>query len=124
MQDIASSIYNARRIRDEIFAYSDIFGEPTWEMLLDLAIAEEDGRRLSISDLCIGSCCASTTALRYIKAMEKSGLITREDDWHDGRRTYVRLSAKGRDMFQRFHERTQVSDGDYVLDRVKCVAEG
>lgn len=111
VKDVALSIYGSRRVRDEVFDCPELFGEPAWEMLLDLAVAEGDGNRLSVSALCIGSCSAPTTALRYIKAMEQAGIVRREEDAADARRTYVRLSAKGKKMFHKFGERiAEVSD--------------
>lgn len=91
----ARKVYETRRRRDSIFGQRELFGEPAWEMLLDLAIAEEEGQRLSISSACIGSCAPPSTALRYIKAMEESGLVTRIGDITDARRTYVKLTKGG-----------------------------
>lgn len=91
----ARKVYETRRKRDNIFGQRELFGEPAWEMLLDLAVAEEEGSRLSVSSVCIGSCAPPSTALRYIKAMETSGLVARVGDVTDARRSYVRLTKDG-----------------------------
>jgi DNA-binding transcriptional ArsR family regulator len=68
-----------------------IFRDPAWDMLLDLLVAHNDGKRLSVSALCLGSGVAMTTALRHIDRLERFGFVTREDDCHDERRIFVDL---------------------------------
>jgi len=43
---------------------------------------------------------------RQVQDLEREGLIRRRPDARDGRRNYVRLSPKGRKLFERIHERT------------------
>lgn len=40
---LASSCYAERRLRDQIFEDSTLFGEPAWDILLDVASAEAKG---------------------------------------------------------------------------------
>ena len=42
---------------------------------------------------------------RQIKEMEGLGLVTRMSDARDGRRCHVKLTAKGRKLFEQIHER-------------------
>lgn len=105
-RDLARSVYQARRLRDEIFSCSEIFGEPAWDMLLDIATAESENSRLSVTAVCIGSCVAPTTALRYVKALEGRDLIHREEDLLDGRRQYIRLTPKGDRLLRCYFYRT------------------
>ncbi|WP_375395190.1 winged helix DNA-binding protein [uncultured Sphingomonas sp.] len=72
-----------------------LFADPAWNILLDLFLSDEGGRDLSVTAVCIGSRSSSATALRYITLLVERGLIDRVADEHDGRRTYVRLTAKG-----------------------------
>ena len=44
---------------------------------------------------CIGANVPPTTALRWLRILEARGLVEREEDNRDGRRTFVRLSARG-----------------------------
>ena len=69
------------------------FGEPTWEMILDLYIADAEGRRIDTSSLCLASGVAPTTALRYVDLLADDGLIGRTDDCRDGRRALIDMSA-------------------------------
>ncbi|HMP55722.1 MAG TPA: MarR family transcriptional regulator [Novosphingobium sp.] len=91
----AKRLYDERRKRDAVFNDPDLFGEPAWDILLDLMHAEHMGKRVSITSACIGSAVPSTTALRWIKILEGKGLIERFFDERDARRSFIRLSKTG-----------------------------
>lgn len=93
--EIARQTYEDRRRRGKIFRSDDLFGEPAWDILLDLFIAAKERRRVSVTSACIGSAVPSTTALRWITILEKHALLAREADPGDARRVYVKLSARG-----------------------------
>ncbi|MEA3013251.1 MAG: hypothetical protein QOD42_1796 [Sphingomonadales bacterium] len=73
----------------------DFFCDPAWDMLLDLFLQQCLGRRVCVSSLCIASCAPSSTALRWIRALEEADLVERSRDPTDGRRVFVRLTAGG-----------------------------
>ena len=52
-----------RRRRDQLFA-GDLFADPAWDMMLDLAAAGLEGVDVAVSSLCIASAVPATTALR------------------------------------------------------------
>jgi hypothetical protein len=89
------STYRDRRRRDRIFEDPTLFGEPAWDMLLDLTVSELSGRKLSVTSACIGACVPSTTALRWLSVLEQRGLVQRENDARDGRRAFIRISPDG-----------------------------
>ncbi|SMP58072.1 hypothetical protein SAMN06296065_102412 [Novosphingobium panipatense] len=93
--ELARQNYDDRRRRTKIFRSEELFGEPAWDILLDLFIAAKERRRVSVTSACIGSAVPSTTALRWITILEKQGLLVREADPADARRVYVKLSARG-----------------------------
>lgn len=93
--ELARQTYDDRRRRTKIFQTDDLFGEPAWDILLDLFIAAKERRSVSVTSACIGSAVPSTTALRWITILEKQGLLIREADPGDARRVYVKLSARG-----------------------------
>lgn len=95
-------VYAERRIRDRVFNSPRLFGEPVWDMLLDLAIAKFKGKRLSVTSVCIGSCVPSTTALRWVGAMVDMGWAEREDDEVDARRSFLSLSKSGTDLIKKY----------------------
>ena len=97
-------ILRLRENRRRIFGES-IFGEPAWEVLLELYHAQLTGRRECVSSLCIASGVPSSTALRWIKALEEDGWLSRVPDPGDGRRYFMQLTDKAFDAMQRLFAR-------------------
>lgn len=81
----------ARRLREEHLP-AELFGEPAWDMLLDLTAARLEGQDVSVTDLTIAAAVPPTTALRYIKAMVEWRLLSRRPDGRDGRRVFIELN--------------------------------
>ena len=79
-----------------------IFGEPAWEMLLALYIAEEHGPKLSVTSLCQKSGSAPTSALRWVHFLEAKQLICRAASPVDRRISYVDLTDKARLALDQF----------------------
>lgn len=93
----------ARRARAR-FLPVDLFGEPAWDLLLDLFVAGEEGKGVSITSACIASGAPSTTALRWIGVLEERGLIVKVPDPEDGRRIYVSLTGTSHNAMLRWLE--------------------
>jgi nucleotide-binding universal stress UspA family protein len=93
--ELAAACYAERRRRDRAFEGLQLFGEPAWDILLDVAAAEAKGDRLQVTSVCIGACVPETTALRWIGVLERRGLLRREHDLTDQRRSFVRLTTEG-----------------------------
>jgi hypothetical protein len=88
----ARSIIFQRRLRDRVIDGGSLFGEPAWEILLDLFIATAEGKSISVSSACIGSAGPPTTALRYLSAMDEQCLVERFKHKSDARVIHVRLT--------------------------------
>lgn len=86
-------IIRARGKRNDHFD-SNLFADPAWDILLNLAQAEIEHRRTTISDLCHAACVPATTALRWINSMTTDGKLLRRPDAFDGRRVYISLSPE------------------------------
>ncbi|MBY8821648.1 winged helix DNA-binding protein [Sphingomonas colocasiae] len=84
-------VIRARRLRARFFG-DDLFADPAWDMLLDLAAARLEGGAVAVSSLCIASAVPPTTALRWIRIMTEQGLLVRTADPMDGRRVFIGLS--------------------------------
>ena len=84
-------ILQQRRQRQRFFD-SDLFADPAWDILLALALAELQFRRMSVGRLCDASNVPTTTALRWTKHLEEKGYVVRHPDRLDSRRTYLELS--------------------------------
>lgn len=91
---LARTIYRFRRKREEIFG-PKVFSDGNWDILLDLFIAHEQGRKISISSACLAACVPATTALRHLSALAKYGMISRVADDQDGRSARVALTSSG-----------------------------
>ena len=92
---IATHRFRSREIGE------DLFGDPAWDILLDLYNAETRNLALSSSNVGRVAGIAQTTALRWLSILEHRGLIVRKVDRTDGRRTNIFLSDKGRDCVER-----------------------
>lgn len=80
-----------RRERDRYFP-AEIFADPAWDMLLDLTAAQLEGRLVPVSSLCIAAAVPTTTALRWVRSLTEAGLMERQIDPADARRSHIRLS--------------------------------
>jgi hypothetical protein len=107
--ELARQIYDARRKRSILHNWADLFGEPAWDILLDLFIAAHDGRHVSVTSACLASGAPPSTALRWLQLLEEKGLVVRENDLRDARRKHVRISAIGFSEFNRY---------------LRCIADG
>ncbi|WP_372424569.1 response regulator [Salinarimonas chemoclinalis] len=96
-----ASVLAIRKERKRIFG-PDLFEDPVWEMLLDLANAAARGEEVPVTSLCLVSGVSTTTALRRLDDMAAAALIERRRDPGDGRRILVRLTADGREKVERY----------------------
>lgn len=103
----AKEEYHDRLMRRDTFEQSYIMGEPAWDILLDLCIAEIEQRQVSVTSACIASGVPVTTALRWVALLEQDRLLERKADLSDKRRTIVRISKMGfAKMFAHFRRIT------------------
>lgn len=87
----ARFILTMRRAREDAFPLIE-FGEPAWDMLLDLYVQHVEGHNVSVTSLCTAAAVPPTTALRWIDAMAGAGHFIRKPDPGDGRRVHVSLA--------------------------------
>ena len=73
----------------------ELFGDPAWDMLLDLTAAHGEGAQVSVTSLCIAAGVPATTALRWLTQMVENGIFQRVPDPADRRRAFIALSDKG-----------------------------
>jgi len=84
----------ARNARRHFFD-ADLFADPAWDILLELYALQCEQQRTSVSKLCLAAGVPATTALRWIDKLHGMGLLEREADPLDARRSWVALSNGG-----------------------------
>lgn len=87
----AKATMRRRLLRQQLIGSPELFGEPAWEMLVDLFIHECERKPLSISSLCVTASTSMSTALRLAQKLSDAGILRRIPDPADGRRCYMRL---------------------------------
>lgn len=93
--DIEALRRELRSLRLRATHFNNALGaDPGWAMLLDLALARLNGKRVSVSSLCIASGASPTTALRLMNKMAEQGFLKRLPDETDGRPVHVELSDR------------------------------
>lgn len=95
LAEFARCLYESRRLRDGLFP-PRLFGEPAWDILLDLYAAETEGDAIDVSSACVAAAVPQTTALRYIARLERAGLVLRTRVETDRRRSLLTLTENGR----------------------------
>lgn len=68
-----------------------MFGEPAWDMLLDLFIRQTKDEKISGKNAFIDAEAPTATAKRWLKVLEQNGLIISQPDpaSSDGDRTHL-----------------------------------
>lgn len=94
--EVAVKIIEMRNFRHKIFE-NRVFGEPGWNILLDLVAADDGDQQCAVTDLFVDSPTAPTTLLRWVINLMDMGLISRSPDTLDQRRSFVSLTPLGRE---------------------------
>lgn len=95
MLQAALETYRIRRNRDKYFP-SAIFGEPAWDILLDLYANEALGRKVTVSNVCVAAAAPMSTGMRWLRMLEDRGFITRQAADNDNRVVFVQLTDLAR----------------------------
>jgi hypothetical protein len=71
---LAAAILDFRRTRLEILP-PDLFAEPAWDLLLELFLADAEGRRLTARQVCERSNIPPTVMARWLKHLSQNGYV-------------------------------------------------
>lgn len=94
-----------RRLRREFPPLGDL-DDVAWDLLRELVRAERAGERLSVTSLSMAvEHVSSSTAMRRIQELTRTGLIVRSTDPTDARRDFVALAYDLRATLERYLER-------------------
>ena len=94
-RDRAEEVLQLNRQRMAIVG-AELFGDPAWNIMLDLFVREADGKETTVTSACIGADAPSTTALRHLAHLVERQLVHRITCSVDHRKVYVRLTDDGR----------------------------
>lgn len=100
---IIRRIIRQRKLRSSFFK-GDLFADPAWDMILDLAAAAMEGKQVAFPSLCIASCVPPSTALRWIKILSEVGLVRSLEDPQDQRGVVIALTDAGLSAVVRYFE--------------------
>ncbi len=78
---------------------------PSWDILLDLYLAELEDRTTYLWQSCVAANTPISSAHRKIGELIEQGLVERTGSFADKRRVGIRLSALGRMKFDRMMDR-------------------
>lgn len=118
---LARSLHRERARRAN-FLPAALFGEPAWDILLDLAYAAQANELRSIKAACLSSQSPEATALRYIDQLVEAGLVERIADRTDRRRKFLRLTGLG-ERSMREYLSTMPVIGDHGEDLIRYIAQ-
>ncbi|MBB5686481.1 hypothetical protein [Sphingobium boeckii] len=85
---------DARRIRASLFG-AGLFAEPSWDILLEVYIAQEDRRSLLAADICVDINAGWSSVMRWIRVLRSEGLIEGYPALPISENTPITLSRKG-----------------------------
>lgn len=103
--DAATHALADRRARAEHFDSLRLFGEPAWDILLDLYIHQARQEAVTVKSAIIGSGASAVTVMRWLNALDQEGLVRSETDPTDDRQMLLRLTAEGYEAITRYLER-------------------
>lgn len=98
---VARRLWLAALIRQRLFG-RELFPDPAWNILLELFVAGEQGRDVTIKCACAAAGVPQSTALRHIAHLTEIRLITRHQNLSDARSAYLELTERARTRMVEF----------------------
>ena len=100
--DRARRTIRRRMLRRQLIGSPELFGEPAWEILLDVFVHECERKPLAITSTCATAGIPMSSGLRLIQRLCEAGLLRRFPDPFDGRRCFLRLQPAARDRMRAY----------------------
>lgn len=102
--ETAKKAYLDRKSRSAFIGSHEIFGEPAWDMLLDLFIKQTEKEEVTLKAANLSNDRPISTELRWLKLLEQHGLIACQADPHDNARHVIHLTPTGYEGMLRYLE--------------------
>lgn len=102
---LAAAILDFRRLRLKILP-PDLFAEPAWDLLLELFVADAEGRRLTARQVCGRSSIPPSVMSRWLNHLSQSGFVVGDGkgDLDDLLTLSAEMLAKIEDMMEHARE--------------------
>lgn len=97
----AKQILERRRLRQREFG-SALFGEPAWEMLLELYVRESSGASTTTTQLQAASASPPSTSVRWLQKLQQEGLVNRRSHPVDHGTEFLELTNAARGTLERY----------------------
>jgi DNA-binding MarR family transcriptional regulator len=107
--EAVGKMVRARRLRHRYFP-NMLFGEPAWDMLLELLEAETEGRQATLTTLCEAAGIPATIARRWLNSLTAEGLVLRRPDPQNAFNERIELEPKAKRAFRRYFDDISRSD--------------
>ena len=100
--DRACRTIRRRLLRRQLIGSQELFGEPAWEILLDVFVHECRGKPLAITSTCATAGIPMSSGLRLIQKLCEADILRRVPDPYDGRRFFIRLQPAAHDRMRAY----------------------
>lgn len=95
LNDFARHILAGRKQRDRYFDPM-LFSNPAWDILLNLFVADSEGRPVTLLDSCLISTIPQGVALRWLGYLKQEEMVLERSDPENPGQTLIRLSEQTR----------------------------
>lgn len=96
---------------------SCVHGLSLQELMLLMYLDSAEGGRLSRVELARCLHVSASTVTRQLAPLEKRGIVSRENDPHDARLSYVVLTEAGKQLVRDGRRSMRQTSGEFFLDR-------
>jgi hypothetical protein len=93
-----------REARADFVGNQEIFGEPAWDILLDLFIRQANESHVSARGAMTHSGAGPSTVVRWLSVLEQNGLIQTMPDPSDSKHSLIQLTPAGYEGMLRYLE--------------------
>lgn len=116
LQEYVARYIENRHLRLKIVA-TDLFSDPYWDILVDLYFSKMIHRKVNICSAIMSGNVPLTTGLRVVETLITKGLVFREKDQCDKRKSFLQLSDEGFALLHKYFARVSRSGANSMLVR-------